>query len=60
MFEYDCETSTMRRPRPTNTIVHVIPTSINQEPKMELRNCVAVVLLHTICKNFTAKFNYLN
>jgi hypothetical protein len=62
MFECDCETSTMRRPRPTNrpTTVHVIPTSINQEPKMELSNCVAVVLLHTICNNFTVMFSYLN
>ena len=56
--ECDLETSTMRRP--TKSTVHIIPSSINQEPKMELRKCVAVVLLHTICNNFTAMSSYLN
>ena len=60
MLECDLETSTTRRSRSTNSTVHVIPSSINQEPKMEPRNCVAVVLLHTICNKFTAMFSYLN
>jgi len=56
----DLETWSTRRPRPTNSNVHVIPSSINQEPKMEPRNCVAVVLLHTIWNNLTAMLSYLN
>ena len=59
LLECDLEISTMRRLRPTNSTVHVIPSSINQEPKMEIRNCVAVALLHTIRNNFTALFSYL-